>query len=247
MISTPAPFGVWPPQGPALSQPPLESPGPAGPLIPVISTLWTTFTVEGLPVASSPGRQQLPLPQAQAQTSSQMWSGWRQRHTHTSEPNSAQTLHRLLQPAQRGCELLPLKMPVWPGGTAGDQNARHTDSLFQAQDIEYSAFGPWESRMLLPGRDVCPRCPNLPPSMVMATGTWDPLCPSPTLGLCCPNPLGIMTSSMSPLQMTTLAGLIGYAVAGEWGLCWESHCSECLFPCGQTLFCTHLTDGVSEV
>lgn len=79
MISTPAPFGVWPPQGPALSQPPLESPDPTGPLIPVISTLWTTFTVEGLPVAYSPGSQQLPPPHppsTHTQTSSQMWSGW---------------------------------------------------------------------------------------------------------------------------------------------------------------------------
>lgn len=76
MISTPAPFGVWPPQGSALSQPPLESPNPAGPLIPVISTLWTTFTVEGLPVANSPGSQQPPPPPAHTQTSLQMWSGW---------------------------------------------------------------------------------------------------------------------------------------------------------------------------
>lgn len=110
MISTPAPFGVWPPQGPALSQPPLESPDPAGPLISVISTLWTTFTVEGLPVTNSSPPP--PAPRCGQDSPGLL-------RTNSSLPASA---------CSPRLSLLPLKMPVWPGlswpgGTAGDQNA----------------------------------------------------------------------------------------------------------------------------
>lgn len=75
MISTPAPFGVSPPREPALLQLPLQSPDPAGPLILVIPTPWTTFTVEGLPVVCAPGSLKTLAASTPPTPSSQMWPG----------------------------------------------------------------------------------------------------------------------------------------------------------------------------
>lgn len=113
------------------------------------------FHIEGLPVAYSPGNQHPPHhPTAQRLPDAVRAArppGSQDFSAHTSGVTSLLSLltEAVAPPSEDAC----LSQACL--GLVAQQVTRMPDSSFQAQDTEFSAFGLWESRMLLPVRNVC--------------------------------------------------------------------------------------------